>query len=221
MEHLKTILQSKFKTISLIVVATLFSCTSLLLRIKLNKSIFYIFLIWNVFLAIIPYGITMYLNSRKQVSKFWLLSIGVVWLLFLPNAPYIITDFVHFKISNSYLWWLDILMLLSFSLTGLYLFYTSLFDMQILVKKTFKKIPIQIVSILILFLCGFGVYLGRFLRYNSWGILNEPQRLISDAFYIIINPMQHKEAWLFTLGFGIFLWIGYCIFKHNYSTPST
>lgn len=209
MQKLKSIYNSNFKSFSFLIIAIGFSCSSLLARIKLNKSIFYLFLIWNVFLALTPYFITIYLSSKQQILRLKLLIIGSVWLLFLLNAPYIITDFIHLKVSNNYLWWIDILVLLSFSLTGLYLFYTSLSQMEIIIKAHFKTISIKIFRITLFFLCGFGVYLGRFLRFNSWEVLSQPQNIVLEIINITTHPFQNHEAWLFTLGFGLFLWVGY------------
>lgn len=218
METIKTLIQSKFKTLSLVTVALTFSIISLMVRIKLNKSFFYLFLVWNVFLATIPYAITMYLNTKQKLSKlklgFWFL----VWLAFLPNAPYIVTDLIHLKESNYHLMWLDILVVLSFAMSGLFLFYLSVLDMQRLISQKFKRIPIPFFTITLMFLCGFGVYLGRFLRYNSWEIISNPQVLISDIFEIITSPFQNVTAWFFTLGFGGFLLVGYWMVKNL--TPS-
>ncbi|WP_461599934.1 DUF1361 domain-containing protein [Winogradskyella sp.] len=215
METIKTLIQSKFKALSLVVVALSFSIITLMVRIKLNKSFFYLFLVWNVFLAIIPYTITMYLNTKQKLSKlnlgFWVL----VWLAFLPNAPYIITDLIHIRVGNDNWLWLDIIVVLSFALSGLLLFFLSLLDMQNLMTSQFKKIPIETISLIIIFLCGFGVYLGRFLRYNSWEIISNPQLLITDVLDIVMSPFQNADAWLFTLGFGGFLVVGYWIVKQT------
>ena len=213
MESIKALIQSKFKTLSLITVALTFSVIVLMVRMKLNKSFFFLFLIWNVFLAVIPYTITMYLNTKPNLNKlklgFWFL----VWLAFLPNAPYIVTDLIHIRIGNDALLWIDVLVVLSFALSGLFLFYLSILDMQRLISKKFKRLPIKAATTLVLFLCGFGVYLGRFLRYNSWEIISNPHILISDIVDIIITPFQHYEAWLFTLGFGTFISVGFWMFK--------
>ena len=214
MESIKTLIQSKFKTLSLITVALTFSVIVLMVRMKLNKSFFFLFLIWNVFLAIIPYTITMYLNTKPNLSKLKLRFWFLVWLAFLPNAPYIVTDLIHIRIGNDAMLWLDVLVVLSFALSGLFLFYLSIQDMQKLISKKFKHIPIKTATTLILFLCGFGVYLGRFLRYNSWEIISDPKVLISDIIDIIIAPFKHYEAWLFTVGFGTFLCVGFWMFKN-------
>ena len=214
METVKKAIQSQFKTLSLVTVALIFSVILLMVRIKLNKSFFYLFLIWNVFLAIIPFAITMYLSSKQNISTFKLIVWLIIWLAFLPNAPYIVTDLIHIKTGNNTLLWLDILVVLSFALSGLFLFYLSIIDMQNLVKSKFEKIPIATLTFGILFLCGFGVYLGRFLRYNSWEIISNPHVLISDVFNILISPFQHYEAWLFTIGFGTFLAVGFWLFRN-------
>ena len=169
----------------------------------------------------IPYAITIYLSSKKNLSPvklgFWFL----VWLAFLPNAPYIVTDLIHIRSGNDTFLWLDVLVVLSFALSGLLLFYYSIMDMQPLIASRFKRIPTTTVTLVILFLCGFGVYLGRFLRYNSWEIISQPHLLISDIITILISPFQHSEAWLFTLGFGSFLVVGYWMFKRQYQSPKS
>lgn len=214
MEAIKSLIQTRFKTLSLISVALTFSVIILMVRMKLNKSFFFLFLIWNVFLAIIPYAITMYLNTKPNLSKFKLVFWLLVWLAFLPNAPYIITDLIHIRAGNNLFLWLDVLVVLSFVLSGLFLFYISIIDMQRLVTLKFKKIPVATLTTIILFLCGFGVYLGRYLRYNSWEIISQPQVLISDVFDILISPFQNSNAWLFTLGFSTFLCVGFWMFKN-------
>lgn len=214
MEALKILIQTRFKTLVLVTVALIFSIILLMVRMKLNKSYFFLFLIWNVFLAIIPYTITMYLNTKPNISKIKLAFWSLVWLAFLPNAPYIVTDLIHIRIGNHSLLWLDVLVVLSFALSGLLLFFISIMDMQKLLKSKFEKLPVEAVSIVIIFLCGFGVYLGRFLRYNSWEIISQPHLLFKDIITIIFSPFQHFEAWLFTLGFGAFLVVGYFMFKN-------
>ncbi|WP_400077595.1 DUF1361 domain-containing protein [Winogradskyella sp. R77965] len=214
MESIKSLILNKFKTLSLVTVALTFSVIALMIRMKLNKSFFFLFLIWNVFLAIIPYTITMYLNTKSNLSKIKVGCWFLVWLAFLPNAPYIVTDLIHIRLGSASLLWLDVLVVLSFALSGLFLFYLSILDMQKLISENFKRIPMEIATIIVLFLCGFGVYLGRFLRYNSWEIISQPHILISDIIDIVIAPFQNYEAWLFTLGFGMFLAVGYWMFKN-------
>ncbi|WP_236951666.1 DUF1361 domain-containing protein [Mariniflexile rhizosphaerae] len=189
-----------------------------MVRIKLNHSFFYLFLIWNLFLAIIPFVITSYLTLQPNIKKMKLILWFGIWLLFLPNAPYIITDLMHLRLNpDSYLW-LDILVVTSFACNGLLLFYLSVLDMKNILKTYIKKPVNDILLITLLFLSSFGIYLGRFLRYNSWEILSNPKYLILDIFNIALQPITYREAWLFTFLFGIFLNIGFWMFTQLYKS---
>jgi uncharacterized membrane protein len=66
--------------------------------------------------------------------------------------------------------------------------------------------------VILLFLGSFGVYLGRYLRWNSWDIITEPFRLFYDIADRIINPFEHPRTWGMTLFMGLFLTIIYWSF---------
>lgn len=220
MYPIKQFIFSQFKLYSILTISLIFSLFLLMIRIKLSHSFFYLFLIWNLFLAIIPFVITSYLTIQPNIKKIKLILWFGTWLLFLPNAPYIITDLMHLRLNpNTYLW-LDILVVTSFACNGLLLFYLSVLDMKNILKTYMKKPVNNILLIILLFLSSFGVYLGRFLRYNSWEILSNPKYLILDIFNIALQPITYREAWLFTFLFGIFLNIGFWMFKQLYK-PST
>ncbi|WP_353778027.1 DUF1361 domain-containing protein [Winogradskyella sp. 3972H.M.0a.05] len=213
MNNIKSFVLDRFKILSIITVMMSMSIFMLMLRMKLTHSFFYLFLVWNLFLAVIPYGITTYLNYKQTISKPLLAICFLVWLAFLPNAPYIVTDLWHLRLNESNIFWLDILVVTSFASCGLLLFYLSLKDMMAHLNVHLKKFFRDIVPFIIITLSSFGIYLGRFLRYNSWEILSNPEYLFSDIVNIILQPFQHKEAWLFTLTFTLFLNIGYWVFK--------
>lgn len=218
MYTIKQFIFNQFKLYSVLVISLIFSVFLLMVRIKLNHSFFYLFLIWNLFLAIIPFVITSYLTIQPNIKKMKLILWFGIWLLFLPNAPYIITDLMHLRLNpDSYLW-LDILVVTSFACNGLLLFYLSVLDMKNILKTYIKKPVNDILLITLLFLSSFGVYLGRFLRYNSWEILSNPKYLILDIFNIALQPITYREAWLFTFLFGIFLNIGFWMFTQLYKS---
>ncbi len=216
MNTIKTLIINRFKIFSLLSISMALSIVLLMIRMKLTHSFFYLFLVWNLFLAVIPFAITTYLTSFQKLNKIGFIIWFSAWLLFLPNAPYIITDLLHLKISASHLLWLDVLVVSSFALNGLLMFSFSLLDMETLLNQYLKRKTITFAIIAILFLSGFGVYLGRFLRYNSWEIIQNPSGLFTDIFNIILHPNQHLEAWLFTFLFGVFLSIGFWMFKVLY-----
>ncbi|MEW4922940.1 DUF1361 domain-containing protein [Algibacter sp. 2305UL17-15] len=218
MDYIKHLFLSRFKTFSTLSVSMLFSIVLLMVRMKLTHSFFYLFLVWNLFLAAIPFAITTYLVSLPKLNKFVLALWFSVWLLFLPNAPYIVTDLLHLKISNTSFLWLDILVVLSFAFNGLILFFISLKDMKAILASFISKAKTDYLTTFIFFLTGFGVYLGRFLRYNSWEILSNPKYLFVDITTIVLQPFSNQEAWLFTILFGAFLSIGFWMFNNLKNT---
>ena len=62
-------------------------------------------------------------------------------------------------------------------------------------------------------LTGFGIYLGIYLRFNSWDVVNHPISLVYQITERIFNPMQHPNPWLVTIGFGCLLWLVYKVLK--------
>ncbi len=211
--HLIILLQTRFKLLSVLLIYSFASLCLLMLRIKITGSFFFLFLVWNLFLAVIPYVITTYLFAKKEVSKLKFLLWLFLWLLFLPNAPYIVTDLIHLKIENPFWGWFDVLLLLSFALNGLVLYFLSILDMEQIIRKKFHLKSTLNIVVFISILTAFGVYIGRFLRFNSWDILQNPQLLFQNIFSILISPKSHFEAWAFTVCFSLFLVLGYWIFK--------
>ncbi|MFD1163859.1 DUF1361 domain-containing protein [Hwangdonia seohaensis] len=218
MDNIKHLFINRFKTFALLSTSMAFCIVLLMLRMKLTHSFFYLFLVWNLFLAAVPFAITTYLLSLPKLNKFALLVWFCVWLLFLPNAPYIVTDLIHLQLSSAPIIWLDILMVSAFAANGLLLFYLSILDMKVILKPFFKDKLLNYGVIFILFLSSFGVYLGRFLRYNSWEILSHSKYLITDILNMIIQPYANKLAWLFVLLFGAFLTVGLLVFKNLNNT---
>lgn len=213
MNNIKNLIFNRFKIISILTASMTFSIVLLMIRMKLTHSFFYLFLVWNLFLAVIPFTITTYLASNPKLNKFKVVVWFGVWLLFLPNAPYIVTDLIHLKLSNTNLIWLDVLVVNSFACNGLLLFYLSILDMKAILQPYLKKTILNYGFVVILFLSSFGIYLGRFLRYNSWEIISNPNYLLNDIINIVIQPSNNKETWLFTILFGAFLNVGYLVFK--------
>jgi len=214
MDNIITLFQKRFKTLSLLTLSLSFCIALLVIRMKITQTMYFRFLIWNLFLAIVPYAITTYLVSLKKIRLIKLVVYFIIWLLFLPNAPYIITDLLHLKVSSSSMLWLDVLMISFFAINGLLLFYLSLLDFKAIVEQHLNTTTTHIIIIIVLLLTSFGMYLGRFLRYNSWEILSNINHLFTDIINILLLPKQHYNAWLFTICFGFALNIGYVVFKN-------
>ncbi len=155
----------------------------------------FLFLIWNLFLAWIPFLLSLVPKKLfRQSGGIGLMTIWFIfWLLFFPNTLYIITDFLHLRPRSPIPFWYDILILLSFSLTGLLLGLQSLQNMLDFFINKHNSWIIRFFPYIILFLGSIGVYLGRFMRWNSWDILNNPQLIIMDTLSVFIHPIHYFD----------------------------
>ncbi|WP_170063254.1 DUF1361 domain-containing protein [Polaribacter porphyrae] len=184
------------------------------IRIYITKSLFFGFLVWNLFLAVIPYFISLIVKKKFQnSSKLKLIVILFIWLLFLPNAPYIITDFIHLHHIKSTLIWLDIFLLFTFSFTGLLLAIISITDIYKIIQQKWNTKSANYFSLSATFLCGFGIYLGRFLRFNSWDVFTTPITVLKKSLLSINDP----KTWYITIAFGSFLYLLLLLSK-NFTT---
>jgi uncharacterized membrane protein len=165
------------------------------------------FLPYNLALAIMPYGFArMFRSCRSFPLKLFLFA---AWLAFLPNAPYIITDFVHFRDRPPVPMTYDLVLFSGFALTGLAFGMSSLqLIHQWWKEKTGKRVAALWVTIC-LFLCSYGIYIGRALRWNSWDLLLQPFKVFSESVSIWLFPTDHKEAILLILLGSVFLVAGY------------
>ena len=155
----------------------LFSLVLLTYRIIKSESLSYIFLVWNLFLAFIPWWISNILK-RKEKLTFIDLPIIAIWLLFLPNAPYILTDLFHLKPRTGLPLWFDLILVLSFALTGMIVFFKSLKDMLKLLTNRMPQLYVTIITPFIFWLVAYGLYLGRYLRFNSWDIVQDRKSVV-------------------------------------------
>lgn len=175
----------------------------------------YVWLIWNLFLAAIPFGLSnLMLSQPKAVQSRWIFIPALsVWLLFFPNAPYVITDFVHLRPLPGVPLWYDLLLIMSFAWNALLLGLISLSDMQEMVRRKFSVQLSWVFVSATLLLTGFGIYLGRFLRWNSWDLFTNPAGLLNDVLARVFNPLEHLPTYTFTLGFAAFLLLAYLVFR--------
>jgi uncharacterized membrane protein len=197
----------------------LFSLTTILcvtlvaFRVHYTSQITFVFLVWNIFLALIPYVIsTLLIVYHQDIKKTWLIWIPfLIWLCFFPNAPYILTDLFHLKPRAGVPYWYDLALILFFAWNGLMLGYASLLDIQAVLSIRYNKWVGWFISIVSLLLAGFGIYLGRYLRWNSWDVVSSPGGLLGDIASRIINPMAHPQTYGVTILFSTFLVLGYVL----------
>lgn len=179
-------------------------------RVAMTGRMTFLFLIWNLFLAVIPFALsTMLGTARGPLKARVLIPVGAAWLLFFPNAPYILTDLFHLDARPGVPLWYDLALILSCAWNGLMLAYASLSDMQRLVQLRLGFWAGWVFATVALLLSSFGIYLGRYLRFNSWDVLANPLTLFFDIVNRILHPFSFPGTWGVTLVFGLFLVVGY------------
>lgn len=184
---------------------TIYSLILLVIRAKLTNTIYLFFLVWNLFLAFVPYFFISYLSTQIliQENKFKTLSLLFLWLLFLPNSFYILTDLIHLSQSSSHLFWFDLVVISSYALIGFTLGIISLTEFENILKAYTSPLIVNLLMPIICFLCGLGIYLGRILRFNSWDIISNPFEIIRGMFV----TLSSAHALLFSFYFGVYIYL--------------
>lgn len=140
-------------------------------------------LAFNVFLAALP--LLFWSLSRRCPFKLGKWVLAALWLLFLPNSFYMLTDLIHAPSQMEWVtpdWqvrhsknpadWALVLLLGVGVLLGCWLGLEALDRFYLWLRRRTGIIAAGLGSICIVMLCSAGVYLGRFLRFNSWDILH-------------------------------------------------
>jgi uncharacterized membrane protein len=181
-----------------------FCLTLLGYRLVKSDGLSYVFLAWNLFLALIPWWISSYLK-KKETLGFKYIPLLVLWILFLPNSPYILTDLFHLKLREPFPLWFDLVLILSFALTGMVVFMKSLKDMFSVLQKYVSPLQMTVITPFVFWLISFGLYLGRYLRFNSWNVVNHPFQVVRQSFGVLLE----KDTIGFTCIFSAFMWFLY------------
>lgn len=185
-------------------------CIMLVRRLLAAGNLQYSFLAWNLFLAWVPLLITLFLQNYQPtfLNRSLFVSTGLMfWLLFLPNAPYLITDLMHLRYRVGVPLWYDSLMVFSFAMVGMYTGMYSLLMAHRLMNEMFSPTLGWVFLTGALGLTGFGVYLGRFSRWNSWDLFVRPHHLFTDILRQVFNPQAIKLSVAFALVMFLFYFV--------------
>ena len=188
---------SQFLIFLTLLLASIAATTLIVLRAWYSGRLLYSFLLWNLFLAWLPF-LFAWAAYRKPVTAVFN---GPLWLLFFPNAPYLVTDFIHLHQFDAVPIWYDAIMLFTFALTGLLLGFLSLYMMQSLVARRLGSIMSWLFVVAAVGMSGYGVYIGRFLRWNSWDVFRQPATLLADIANSLLNPAFFPKT--YTVSFSL------------------
>jgi len=215
----------KINSTKYLLIISLFSIILSAFRVVITEHSMFLFMIWNLFLAFIPWFLSSLIYIKKINNKIILLFIGMIWMAFFPNAPYVLTDLIHLGKEKSAPIWYDLILLLSYGFSGLLYGFISLNFIELKLGEKIKKIYINLIIIAMIYLSCFGIYIGRFLRWNSWDLISNLDNVMFDVLNRVVNPFEHPTTWGFTILFGSLINILYFGFKSmnkiNLTTAST
>jgi len=188
-------------------------CVALVIaRVAWTGRFNYSFLAWNLFLAWLPlvFALLAQESYRAGEKPGWrFLGFSAAWLLFFPNAPYIFTDLTHLTSRYFPHFWVDLAVILSCAFTGLVLGFVSLYLMHSVVTRMFGRVAGWLFVAGAAGLCSFGIYLGRFLRFNSWDVIAKPAKLYHGISSVASGEHAHQGHFAFLALFATFLFIAY------------
>ncbi len=149
---------------------------------------------WNLFLAFIPLVLSVWLFRRIKKSRSWVWWLGfAVFYAFLPNAPYLLTDVIHLidDIRTIQSVWMITLVLipvyLVVILAGFEAYVISVINMGHYLHRIGKSQWILGMELITHALSAIGIYWGRFLRFNSWYFITQPDALITQGIEEILG----------------------------------
>jgi uncharacterized membrane protein len=225
MEESRGLRKDLFSLTLILVLASLACAAFLLVRYLLSGKVAHSFLIWNLFLAWVPYlvAIAVHLARVKAeppaLKRVSVALLSLVWLLFYPNSPYIFTDFVHIMnrslvgagtkdwLAKNGLLWFDVILYSSFSFIGHFIGLFSIYIVQANLRTLWGRVAGWAAAAAAILLAGFGIYLGRFVRLNSWDLFLSPVSVVSQ----IAESTFGLKPILFSLTFSLFIAISYVI----------
>jgi len=173
-----------------------------------------LYLVWNLFLAWLPL-ICAFASRRlfcpNRLWDFNFLFPTAAWLFFFPNSTYIFTDLIHLSSPQHSMFWVDMILILLFALTGLVAGFLSLYLMQRMIRRWIGQAGSWVFVLLIAGLSGLGVYLGRFLRWNTWDLLFQPWNVAQDIGRMAIPGGGDPLSTIFPALYGIFFFVAYLL----------
>lgn len=223
----------------MVIILNLFAFLTIKLRPKLFNVKLFKPMIWNFKLSILPaiillVDLAIFLAFRAifgmrgniflDIISVIVLIIGfMLWLLVLPNSSYLITELNLTHRSQDEVevpLWYDIVSVMAFALSGILntvininiIQYTYIIALDPDVIRAQDKLFFYVSAIIINILISVGVYLGRYIRFNSWDVL-KPISFIKMILSHFKEKGMIKNFILFVLFHSLFFIIIYFLFN--------
>jgi uncharacterized membrane protein len=192
-----------------------FSFALTLARIIFTGTWMFTWLNWNLFLAFVPYYISSWIIRKPWLidQKIKFTALFIAWLVFIPNSFYLITDIFHFELRRPVPLWFDLALIISFVWNGIFLGVLSIHQMERIIQVKFNLKNNWFFVLAVMWLNAFGVYVGRYLRYNSWDIVTNPLDLFNDIIYLFIHPIRNRYDWSMVMCYAVLMTVIYLGFN--------
>ncbi|MCO7176221.1 DUF1361 domain-containing protein [Sporolactobacillus kofuensis] len=182
----------------------------------LTKRFIHLMILWNLFLAALPllFARLFVIYSEQRVWHKCLFC-SFLWLLFFPNAPYLLTDVIHLQgisfysisedhaviYSSNLLDWMSLVHLGVGIFIGTWSGMLSLMILHQWMIRRLHRFLVNTLLFIVYIVSGFAIYLGRFLRLNSWDLFQP------FAFFEKIS----KSISVFSVGFSLLFALYICL----------
>lgn len=163
----------------------------LLFRVYVLGSYSFLFLVWNLFLAWVPYIASLFLDVKQRMVQVFA---WVVFTAFLANAPYIITDLIHVKTLAKVNPFFDAAVIFFAAWLGMMLSCVALNNMYTHLRARFSRAKVYTVMGLFFWLVAIALYLGRYKRWNSWNLITHPTEIVSDFVRVVADMRADPSA---------------------------
>jgi len=213
-----------------VILVNVFAFALILLRAPLFRTVVYRPMLLNIGLSVLPvFVLTFWIIGDLTLSAagapLWLVATVaaaglVVWLLLLPNAGYLVTElnFSHRKDGEDVPLWYDIVAVLTLAMSGVLNTVVNIFLVQMFYAvlrypddlKPFQRTASWLVVAVILVLVSFGIYLGRYIRFNSWDLMH-PVGFLQKFVRYFRTPGKVRDALLFSGLYTVFFALIYLV----------
>ena len=187
------------------------------------QSGFSLTLLWNCFLSFLPVLFArLAVAGREKKNHIWPLWM-FLWIAFWPNTFYLVTDVIHFTGNTLYdelpyqnpvystqiQLWVTVILIIAGILYGIINGVTSELILEEHIISPYGNDTRVVFRAICSILGGAGIYIGRFLRFNSWDIFR-PAKL-----WNAIRYPQYRMAFIlsFSGAFAVFIFFVLCISK--------
>lgn len=183
-------------------------------------------LLYNVALAIIPSLFLYKYKNFKSETFNRMVSPSILMLflgfIFMPNSFYILTDIIHVAVTRFYSigykghkefflmpgHYLNLFNIFLAAVIGLVLGLKQVRRINEIIYRTNNMLIISAVTACESVLIGYAIYIGRFIRLNSWDIFSVPNILFNhniskDGFVFVI--FCSLLVWIFNLAYSFFI----------------